>query len=173
MAKNSTRPISPQLILTGFLLVFSSAVAAAPASVSPDLSTPQKIAAFVYALADFHQEPLHIFGLSPERPSRAEAVTRGEPFKADCVVFAKTARDLLERAGYEARMVSVKLPPTGPCTRQFDGAGIVCSYAHAVAVYRDRGGQEIALDIRQPRPVPFDALIRNSRYTVEGDAEKR
>ena len=59
--------------------------------VRPELDTPSQIAALVLALADTHRQPLHIFGLTAERTSQAEAVLQGRSFEADCRTLSLTA----------------------------------------------------------------------------------
>tara|TARA_R110000782_G_scaffold152545_3_gene245129 strand:+ start:2648 stop:3166 length:519 start_codon:yes stop_codon:yes gene_type:complete len=133
--------------------------------VRPELDTPSQIAALVLALADTHRQPLHIFGLTAERTSQAEAVLQGRSFEADCRTLSLTAVDLLRRAGYKARTVSVQLPPTASCARLYINGEIVCSRGHMIAAYRD-GDREMAIDGRQTKPVPLTELLQNSRYTV-------
>ncbi|MEQ8226743.1 MAG: hypothetical protein RIA64_01555 [Rhodospirillales bacterium] len=132
------------------------------------LTSAAVIAATVLALADAHQEPLHIYGLSAERTSQAELVLQGKPFKADCTAFTLTAVDLMRRAGIKSWAVKVTLPPTAPCVRALVKGRITCNRAHAIAAYVD-SGVTMALDIRQVRAVPLTDLMQNSRYTVNVD----
>lgn len=130
-----------------------------------ELTTAAQIAAVVLALADTHQEPLHIYGLSTERTSQAEQVLQGKPFKTDCTEFSLTAVDLMRRAGIRSWVVKVSLPPTAKCIRAVVKGRVVCNRNHALAAYVD-DGKTMALDIRQPKPVPLMQLLQNSRYTV-------
>lgn len=167
MPNNITRSRTPQslaaLIATTMMTMNASAE-----EIRSEPDTAAQISSLVYALVDPRQS-MHIYGTSPDRPSQAEAVLAGRPFKTDCVVFAKTARDLLTRAGIKARVVRVQLPPTAPCSLLFEGGRLVSSYGHMIAAFRDQKGREMALDIRQPRPVPLGQLMMNSRQSFTVD----
>lgn len=114
-----------------------------------DLATPAKIFAVIYKLFVFTPDIVQ-YGVIDDQRSHAQEVKQGKKFKDDCDGFALTAQDLLIEAGYQARVLIVKVPGIG-------------NGFHMIAVYKDHG-VEYTMDNRYPGIRSLEMAMSGSLY---------